>query len=367
MVKLLTGIDLEFQPSCGSLILANELYEKLEGDGYEVHFIALAKKNGLKWSKLKNLHLLNLNKTGSEERNYNVYIQSLSNHVNAILKDVKPDLIHIHHLGFGLAEVFSSLSCEIPKITFCHGTGLLSYLEGETSSLTISKIIDVSDKIIFPTLEIFQLLSNNLEIDKFKHKIIPWGVNQSIKINKSKSNFKSKKLVYAGRINENKGLDVLLKAFVLLPDDYTLDIYGGGDEIKINKGFVNKEKLGLRVKFHGFVSREFLLSNLYNYSALIITTKKIEAFCLVGIEAQLARIPVLYSEINGLKEILGSSALPFVASNHISLKNELLKLFNDPQLYNSTILNGIKNSKKYSMTSFKNNILKLNKAVIYKN
>lgn len=367
MIKLLTGIDLEFHPSCGSLILANELYEKLENEGYEIHFIALKQNKEQKWSKLKNLHLLNLNKTGSQERNYNVYIQYLSNHVNTILKEVKPDLIHIHHLGFGLAEVFSNLSYEIPKITFCHGTGLLSYLKGGTSVVTVSKIINASNKIIFPTSEIFQLLNNNLEIDKLKYSIIPWGVNQSIEISKSKSNFKSKKLVYAGRVNENKGLDVLLKAFVLLPNDYTLDIYGSGDEIITSKDFVKKNELNSRIKFHGFVSRDFLRSNLVNYSALIITTKKIEAFCLVGIEAQIAKIPVLYSEINGLKEILGSSAIPFEASNHISLKNELIKLFNNSQLYNVTILNGIENTKKFSMTSFKNNILKLNKEVIYKN
>lgn len=357
MTTILTGIDLDFEPSCGSMILANELYEQLQSQGYIVHFVALKGGYISSWSKLKNLHLLNVQKKSTTDKDYSNYKNTILCEVKLIMNIVKPDIIHVHHLGFGMAEVLTSITSSIPKITFCHGTGILEYLNGAIKKETIKKIIENSEKVIFPTFELLRLLKNNVNFNLTNSTIIPWGVTVSNSPEKIEARFYNRKLIYGGRINDNKGLKILLQCFDSLPDNFTLDIFGN----------VNKNCTYLtnhRIKTHGFVDRNLFLSNLSSYSALIIPTQKIEAFGLVAIESQKSLVPVIYSKINGLNEILGESAIGFEPSNTRDLREKIIDVFSNKNKYYDLVNYGSKNAKKYTMENFLKEITQLTNKVL---
>lgn len=107
-----------------------------------------------------------------------------------------------------------------------------------------------------------------------------------------KSSCKNKKVIAAGRYSEQKGFDLLIKAWEHVSHihpDWALEIYGAGDNIAY-QSLADSLNLSSVVHCNSAVSDIY---EKYAESAFFVLSSRYEGFCLVILEAMGAGLPVV--------------------------------------------------------------------------
>jgi glycosyltransferase involved in cell wall biosynthesis len=112
------------------------------------------------------------------------------------------------------------------------------------------------------------------------------------------------RMVFLGRVTPVKGLDVLIRAIAADPDlPVTLDIYGviqGPDAYK-----KQLQKLcDSRIRFRDPVPAQRIIGELSRYDVLAVPSQWLETGPLVVLEAFAAGIPVIGSDLGGIRELV---------------------------------------------------------------
>jgi glycosyltransferase involved in cell wall biosynthesis len=113
-------------------------------------------------------------------------------------------------------------------------------------------------------------------------------------------------VLFLGRLNRRKGVDVLLDAFAQLPphSNASLVIAGDGDERATLEAQCAELGLTDRVHFVGAVSGDAKVWLLQNARCVVIPSRDWEAFPLVVLESFAAGKPVVGTRIAGLEDLI---------------------------------------------------------------
>lgn len=176
-----------------------------------------------------------------------------------------------------------------------------------------------------PEKQKYYLIYNGIDTEKF---------NKYNNIAKDKNKFI---IGYAGRIAENKGLDILLQAFKILSRQYE-NIYlhiAGTDEgyLKEVKTFITANGLQNRIEYLGNLKDMEAFYKKLNLFVLPSVVK--EAFGLVLCEAMYCRVPVITTDSGAQKEIItnGVDGIIVKAGAVDELVKEIEKVYNAPEKY----------------------------------
>ena len=174
----------------------------------------------------------------------------------------------------------------------------------------------------------FYLVYNGIDTEKFdKYKNIKKDDEKFI-------------IGYAGRIADDKGIDILLKAFVILNKKYDniyLQLAGNDDGyLKEVQQFIDDNKLQNSVKYLGCLEDMELFYKRLNLFILPSVVK--EAFGLVLCEALYCGVPVITTDSGAQTEIIEKNinGLIVVSENVEELYNAILTIYRN---YNSYIKN----------------------------
>ncbi|MDD2435441.1 MAG: glycosyltransferase [Bacilli bacterium] len=117
----------------------------------------------------------------------------------------------------------------------------------------------------------------------------------------------NKRLISVGRLSPEKGYLDLIEIFKLLykkDNEYTLDIFGDGNELNKIKEKISQYHLEHAIILHGFQKKD-VINKCLEDSGLYIMTSYEESFGLVLIEAMAYGIPCLaFSSAQGAHEII---------------------------------------------------------------
>ena len=102
-------------------------------------------------------------------------------------------------------------------------------------------------------------------------------------------------------LHPSKGLDTLIEAFAHLGPETVLIIIGGGQELGRLEKLSQIHGVGSRVLFAGFIDNASSLLAAFDIFAL---PSRSEAFGTVLLEAGLASLPVVGSDVGGIPEVL---------------------------------------------------------------
>lgn len=156
------------------------------------------------------------------------------------------------------------------------------------------------------------------------------------------------RFVYTGNISREKGVGHLLDAFKMLQEkigrgkDIELHLYGAGENELIDK-FKSEEK----VFYHGRVDNSILLKALSSYDVFVFTTVySNEGHSGSVVEALMAGLPVIASDLSGVAEIIenkgngllvapGDTKQLAIAMEKLIQSNELRKHLADQALKSS--------------------------------
>jgi glycosyltransferase involved in cell wall biosynthesis len=105
-------------------------------------------------------------------------------------------------------------------------------------------------------------------------------------------------VVFVGRLEHVKGVDILIDAIRSLPDaSLKLAIVGGGrDEAEISE----RASRDPRITFVGYSDRP---ADWYGAADLVVMPSRAEPFALVALEAMASGAPILASNVDGFAEI----------------------------------------------------------------
>lgn len=144
-----------------------------------------------------------------------------------------------------------------------------------------------------------------------------------------------KRLLYAGRLSEDKGVLTALQAMMLLKNRsrVTLSIYGKGDEEyeKMLRDFAIQH--ALPVTFHSAIPEN--MPQVYRaHDALLFTSVWEEPFALTPLEAMASGLPVIGTTVGGSAELFrsGVNSLTFAAGKADQLATQIRFLEANPDV-----------------------------------
>lgn len=154
------------------------------------------------------------------------------------------------------------------------------------------------------------LLQNGF--DKKKIEVLPPFINVD-QISKRESTPDDKNVVlYVGRMNREKGVACLIRAFqhILLPS--RLVLVGDGPELDTYKELVDRLDMTGRVRFVGWISSNRVGKYYARSSLVVVPSLWPEPFGQVGIEAMSYSRPVVAFNVGGIREWLEDGQTGFL-------------------------------------------------------
>lgn len=243
-----------------------------------------------------------------------------------LLKEEKPDVIHLNSSKIGLlggiAAKFYSRKNKNPKLkTIFTGHGwafnenrffIIRYIFKKLHAITI-RLANVTIAVSEKTKRDIEDLAKGKKIKVIYNGISRFNLLDGF-ASQQKIGQNVEEEIWIGSISElhqNKGVDILIKSFSQVASDYpdvALVVIGGGEEKENLKKLVSKLGLQDRVHLLGFVDNARQYLQAFDVFTL---TSRTEAFPYALLEAGLAGLPVIASNVGGIPEVItdGQSGL----------------------------------------------------------
>jgi glycosyltransferase involved in cell wall biosynthesis len=325
-----------------------------------------------------------------------LYSKSAAKEMKQIILNKKPDIVHIHNIyPFISTSIFNICQKEmIPIVMTCHNYRLvcpisICFINNQICERCIGGkeywcIIKNCRRNIFEStayawrnvlprlLNTFQKnISRFICVSEFlKSRFIEFGINEkkiAVLPNMINTNMISKQnensangqyIAYVGRLSNEKGIDILLKATSKLPD-LPVRIAGNGPLMsKIIK------YTSINLKILGQLNRSEMVTFYKNARFLVVPSLWFETFGLIILEAMSNGIPVIASRIGAIPELVedGITGLLFEPGNHIELATKMKMLWENYDLCKKMGEIGKERViKKYNESAYFNNLLSIYK------
>lgn len=277
-------------------------------------------------------------------------------------RNLKYDILHCHYYMSGLIglEINKKSGIKLPLLMYFHTLALMKNLvaHDELEKEEIERIqaeytlVKEVDLIITPTESEKSYLEYLYLADKNKMVIIPPGVNTNffkpIDQCEAKKKIGTKKedkiLLFVGRIEPLKGLDMLMYALkVLIMKNPELQVclwIVGGDisqpqelwshQLKMLQQLKEVLHLSMRVKFVGLKTQEELPA-YYNAAEMVIMPSHYESFGMVTLEAMACGTPVITTNVAGVSQLIDKQHAALITSvnNPLLLASQIKYLLTD--------------------------------------
>lgn len=237
------------------------------------------------------------------------------------VKAFKPDIVHAHSTFAGaIVRAISALPGHFPSVVYCpHGwvfdmqtLGILQHPARwiEKALVPLSRmIVAISDH------EYQQGLKAGIPARRMT--VIENGISsKSPQIIPAEWKDERTKVLFVGRLDRQKGVDILLDAAALLGDKAVFRIIGAH---VTNKDDLKRAPLA-NVEFLGWKSAEEIAGQMAVCDVVAMPSRW-EGFGLVALEAMRSRKPVIASAVGGLQSVVsdGVTGVLVPACDHLAL------------------------------------------------
>ena len=181
--------------------------------------------------------------------------------------------------------------------------------------------------------EKINVVANGVNLNKFS------GIDRDYSFRRRYAMDNEKIILFMGRLVYEKGVQHLISAMPKILENYhdaKLVIAGKGGMLDELKAQVEAMGLGQKVYFTGYLNAK-QVSKMYKCADISVFPSTYEPFGIVALEAMLAGVPTVVSDVGGLNEIVehGVDGMKSYAGNPNSLADSILALLFNPQLCDS--------------------------------
>ena len=368
------------------VLIVNDFVEKIGGaEIYDCELKKLLEKRG---------HQARI--VGGEKTSNNIYNLFFSGWfsikykrlIGQEIKEFKPDIIFAHSIGYHISPSFlleakkasipvvlkipNFSQYDYPDIKISLGkpyrilTLLIALLKIGTLREMVRRYVTV---FIAPSKTTANWLKDNLRVENIEEILNPvfWQVRD--KIHESKGNIR--RILYAGMLEEYKGIEYLIKAFSTIceelnDDNIILDIIGEGTDKNRLKELANIKNLQRRINFKGYISHEALKEEYAKADVFVLPSIIKENSPLTPLEAMSQSTPVITTNNGGQAELIKEGYNGFLVNPADSddLAEKILNVLRNDELRKETSRNSLSYARKFSVREHVREIENLFKMVI---
>lgn len=334
--------------------VVHDLSHRLIKDGYEVTVVtyrdgdvpAFEDDAGVKVYRVEN-YMIHPNNFTDWVMQLNFNMIAKANQL--ISEQGKFDVIHAHDWLVAYAAKSLKNSYEIPIVSTIHATesGRNSGIHDDTQRY----INDTEWLLTYESSEVIvnsKYMRNELQrlfgLPYEKINVIPNGINldtydgieRDLEFRRKYARDDEKIILYIGRLVYEKGIQHLISALPKILNYYNdakLVIGGKGGMIQELKQQVSNLGLENKVYFTGYLNSKDV-QKMYKCADVAVFPSTYEPFGIVALEAMLAGIPTVVSDIGGLDEIVKhkENGMKTYAGNSNSIADSVLELLYNKEL-----------------------------------
>lgn len=276
--------------------------------------------------KIKAILGLNIQKINYKilKMTYGINLKIYINHLIEIVKLNKIDTIVLsdeYHMYY--VEYIKKCCPEVKVILWIHSS-ISAYLQYPAPFTDYIESINNSvDKLI---------CLNQNAVDFFKNKVIKIPNMASNDMQYKQSSLEAKRIIWVGRIDDNKNIDLALNFMTKLDSEITLSIVCSATNRELDrlKEKILNKGISKRVAIHTNQSRDQIAAH-YQNASLYISTSIHEAFSITALEAMSSGLPVIATNTEGLSEITANGKYGVLVDdfNEDEFANKISELFKD--------------------------------------
>jgi glycosyltransferase involved in cell wall biosynthesis len=224
---------------------------------------------------------------------------------------VKYDLIYVHYINssFVPLSLFSFLKKPKRLIINFHGGDLVPLSRYENFVMPLTKfVVRKSVGFVVPSEYFSELLQSYHGVSKSKICVYPSGgidTNSFYKFSGSRAEVIT--IGFVSRVARGKGWDTFIKFLRILKDrgiSFKAKIAGNGPDMPKLLSMIDFQGFGDSVEVLGEVSHKDLPGLFNSFHVFVFPTKLSESLGLVGLEAMACGVPVIGSNIGGIKSYI---------------------------------------------------------------
>ncbi len=339
--------------------VVNDLSKRLIKDGHEVTVITYKEGNAPYYELDKGVKVYRVDNFMINANNFIDWIMQLNFNMIAkageiIAQEGKFDVIHAHDWLVAYAAKTLKQAYNMPIVSTIHATEA-----GRNSGIREPNQKYINDTEWMLTYESTEVIVNSnymkSELQRLfglpfeKINVVPNGVNitnysgieRDYEFRRRYALDNEKIILFMGRLVYEKGVQYLIGAMPKILEHYhdaKLVIAGKGGMIEELKQEVNNLGLGNKVCFAGYLNGKDV-GKMYKAADISVFPSTYEPFGIVALEAMLAEIPVVVSDIGGLNEIVEhrETGMKSYCGNSNSIADSILELLFDPALCSSMV------------------------------
>ncbi len=334
--------------------VVNDLSKRLIKDGHEVYVVTYKEGNSPYYENDKGVHVYRVDNYMITPNNFTDWIMQLNFNLIAkaselIANGEKFDVIHAHDWLVAYAAKTLKNSYNIPLVSTIHATeaGRNGGIHNEVQRY----INDTEWMLTYESSEVIvnsKFMKNDLQrlfgLPYEKINVVANGINTTIyngierdyDFRRQYAADNEKIILFMGRLVYEKGVQHLISAMPKILEGYhdaKLVIAGKGGMLEELKQQVSNMGLDNKVYFTGYLNSK-QVSKMYKCADVSVFPSTYEPFGIVALEAMLAGVPAVVSDVGGLNEIVEHrvDGMKSYAGNSNSLADSILELLYNPQL-----------------------------------
>ena len=334
--------------------VVHDLSKRLIKDGHEVTVVTYKDGDTPAYENDKGVEVYRVDNYMIHPNNFIDWIMQLNFNLIAkateiIQKEGKFDVIHAHDWLVANAAKALKNAFDIPIVATIHATEA-----GRNSGIHDDTQRYINDTEWLLTYEATEVIVNSnymknhvqglfgLPFDKIN--VIPNGINltnfngvdRDYDFRRQYAMDNEKIILYVGRLVYEKGVQHLISAMPKILENYhdaKLIIAGKGGMLDELKGQAEAMGLSNKVYFTGYLNSK-QVQKMYKCADVAVFPSTYEPFGIVALEAMLAGVPTVVSDIGGLNEIVdhGINGMKSYAGNSNSIADSVISLLYDKQL-----------------------------------
>jgi glycosyltransferase involved in cell wall biosynthesis len=271
-----------------------------------------------------------------------------------LIREIKPNIIHTHlfqpRVYATIANLFNRQSVLITqKHSIVNPKKHNIFILFEMISISMNKrVIAISESVknslikyeFIPPNKIF-LLPNCIDYQAFNRASNRQFIRNTNEI----------VIGTVGRLEKVKGINYLLLAMKIILAKFPyarLEIVGDGSLLEELEEISKKIGISNSVKFFGKFTD---VIPFYKRMDIFVLPSILEGFGIVLLEAMAAGIPVVASDVDGIREVIiqGESGILIPPKNPDALASAVIQLIENPQLVKSLVENGFKRAQLFDV------------------
>jgi len=306
-------------------------------------------------------------------------------YAEGVIEDLRngppPDVVHSHYWVSGWAGVLVKEALSVPLANSFHTLGRIKDISRRADerpsspmrTMTEQEVIARSDCVIAATPYEFDDLLDHYGADPERLCTSPPGIDHSVFKPGDKAAARNwlglptgPIVLFAGRIQALKGLDIAVAALAHMKQPAELVIVGGpsgrAGQAEVEHLMALAEGLEVSDRVHLIAPQPHTqLARFYQAADALVMPSRSETFGLVAAEAQACGLPVVVSRIGGLPFVVddGKSGILVEVGDEPGFAAALDRLLGDPHLHAEMVEGALLKSAEFNWKATADRLLEL--------